>query len=285
VSESVPPSRPLRRVFLLGASNLTRGLPVALNTARDLTGGPIEVFAALGHGRSYGITSSVLGRTLPSILECGLWESLDQQKLPIFSLLSTQNSALRTQHSELSSPLALITDIGNDIMYEQTPAAIADWVEQCVVRLRNVGATVALTQLPLGSIGALRPWKYRLLRSVLFPTRHLPFEDALQRLHELQGRLAELAERFELSFIELPAEWYGVDPIHMRRRVEPEAWLSILSQAFAMNPSSSQPLTSSFAWRWRCRFMRPQQWSLLGIQRYQSQPTALVSDGSTISLF
>jgi len=67
---------PARRVVLLGASNLTRGISTAVETARLQWGRPLDVMAALGHGRSYGLASRLLCRTLPSIVECGLWPAL-----------------------------------------------------------------------------------------------------------------------------------------------------------------------------------------------------------------
>ena len=71
-------STPVRRVVLLGASNLTRGISTVVATAQRVWGQPLEVLAALGHGRSYGIESRVLGRRLPGILNSGLWEALDR---------------------------------------------------------------------------------------------------------------------------------------------------------------------------------------------------------------
>ena len=84
------PPRPTQRIILLGASNLTRGLSIVIETARLLfatrdrpeqtSRGPLGVFAALGHGRAYGLPSRVLVRSLPSILDCGLWRAIENQQ-------------------------------------------------------------------------------------------------------------------------------------------------------------------------------------------------------------
>ena len=84
------------RVVLLGASNLTRGISTAVETTRRAVGGPAEYFIAMGHGRSYGARSRVMGRGLPGITECGLWGALGDDHSPTY---------------------ALLTDVGNDVAY------------------------------------------------------------------------------------------------------------------------------------------------------------------------
>ncbi|MCZ6542107.1 MAG: hypothetical protein O6768_00410, partial [Planctomycetota bacterium] len=94
-AESQLTSRP--RVVLLGASNLTRGISRAVGIAQAILGTPLEVLIAMGHGRSYGQRSRVLGRSLPGIVDCGLWDAL--------------------LHGSGRPTYALLTDIGNDVMY------------------------------------------------------------------------------------------------------------------------------------------------------------------------
>src|SRR5262245_22793414 len=65
------------RVVALGASNLTLGFQNVVATARTAWGPGVEVVAALGHGRSYGANSTVVIRTLPGILQSGLWRKLE----------------------------------------------------------------------------------------------------------------------------------------------------------------------------------------------------------------
>src|ERR1700704_6567831 len=65
------------RVVALGASNLTRGFQTVVSTARATWGPNVEIVAALGHGRSYGAHSRFVIRTLPGILQSGLWRHLE----------------------------------------------------------------------------------------------------------------------------------------------------------------------------------------------------------------
>ena len=60
----------------LGASNLTLGFSTVLATARSEWGQDVEVLAAVGYGRSYGAPSTIAMRTLPGILQSGLWTDL-----------------------------------------------------------------------------------------------------------------------------------------------------------------------------------------------------------------
>ena len=109
--------RGIRRVVAVGASNLTRGFHAVVATARGMWGPDVEVVGALGHGRLYGGPSRYLGRRLPGILESGLWQALDERP----------PAATR----------ALLTDVGNDIMWDCPPSGILEWVDLCVARLQR----------------------------------------------------------------------------------------------------------------------------------------------------
>ena len=150
---------PSRRVVLLGASNVARSMSTVIETAELVWGRPLDVLAACGHGRSYGRTSCVFGRSLPGILECGLWDELSRRP------------ALPTA--------ALVTDIGNDILYGAGVDQIAAWVEQCLTRLRGVCERIVVTELPLARIASVTPRQYDLFRALLFPGSRVTFADAL----------------------------------------------------------------------------------------------------------
>ncbi len=119
-----------RRVILLGASNLTRAISTVVGIAQSSLGGPLDIVAALGHGRSYGMWSRVLVRELPGITTCALWEELDRRPR-----LDT---------------VALVTDIGNDIFYGASIDEIVSWVDASLARLERTGARTIMTLLPVG---------------------------------------------------------------------------------------------------------------------------------------
>ena len=82
----------------------------------------------MGLGRSYGQRSTVLGRSLPGITECGLWPALQHGSGPVH---------------------ALITDVGNDVIYGVPVDRIVAWGSTCVDRLH---AARRMVTLPLVSI-------------------------------------------------------------------------------------------------------------------------------------
>lgn len=141
-----PSAAPGRRVVLLGASNLTKSIGAVLATAQGFWGQQLEVLAALGHGRSYGRDSRVFGRQLPGILECGIWRHL--------------NAAPRAETA------ALVTDIGNDLLYEEPLEKIARWVDACLDRLTAIRARTVVTLLPIENIERISPRRYKFFRTI-----------------------------------------------------------------------------------------------------------------------
>lgn len=254
------------RLILLGASNLTRCLPTAISEARSCLRSPVECYIAAGHGRSYGKFSRVLGRGLPGILECGVWD------------------ALREAHRRDPLPsFAVITDIGNDIMYGVTAQTIAEWVERCVLQLREIGARIVITQLPLASIATVGPRRFALVKAIMFPTHDIAFSTAIERARELAARIEELAQRHEAGILPQPLEWFGFDAIHIRPRCKRAAWSAFCSPQNEGDAKSDGRF--SLARRVRLRLATPRRWWLLGREFGREQPSALLPDGSRIHLY
>jgi hypothetical protein len=149
------------RVVALGASNLTRGFQTVVSTARNAWGPQVEVLAALGHGRSYGAHSRLAFRGLPGILDSGLWPELK----------SRPGMATR----------ALVTDVGNDILYGLSAEQTLAWVEEAIRRLRRFTQDIVLTDLPLFSIRRLSNRKFLVFRSILVPSCRLPLVKCSKR--------------------------------------------------------------------------------------------------------
>ncbi len=251
------------RVVLLGASNLTLGLPTVLATMRARLGpGPLEIFVAAGHGRSYGRWSRVGLRGLPGILGCGLWPA------------ARKPTRGRTH--------ALLTDIGNDLAYGASPEELTGWVTACLDHLAEISADVVLTLLPVRSLACLAPWRYHLVKTVMFPGRRLPFRTLHAHVAAVNERLLTLASERRLTLVEPPADWYGRDTIHLRKSRRAAAWAEILSR---WDGTPADAGVGGPIGRVSCRGLAPEWQTLFGVSRRCRQPSGRLEDGTTVSLF
>jgi hypothetical protein len=257
---------PVLRAVLLGASNLKMGLPAVVGRLRSAAGGPVEVLAACGHGRSYvGWSRIFFGlRSLPGIAGCGLWQALAD--LPRAAGIPT---------------VALLMDAGNDLLYGPTTGEIADSVAACLERLAALGAEVVALPLPLVSLEKISGLHYHVARTILFPGRGESWPSLRGRARDLDGRLRGLAAAHGCRLVEPQASWYGLDPIHFRRRRRARAWDEIVAHWRRLPPRPPQPLPR----RLRVPLWGSAELRLLGREKRTPQPACRLPDGSTIALF
>ena len=255
---------PTRRVVLLGASNVTRSFATIVETARTIWNEPIEIMAAMGHGRSYGQDSEVLGRKISGIFPCALWQDLERRPpLPT---------------------VALLTDIGNDLLYGVPVERLLGWVEGCLARLEEVDATTIVTELPIANLESIGEARFRLFRRALFPRSGLTLEKARAWSAETNAGIADFRVRKKTTAIAASSAWYGFDPIHLRRRAWRQAWPMILAawRGGDAPPIVARPTVWDRAFLW-C--LAPAEYSIFGRKRTCEQPSGRLRDGTTISLY
>jgi len=245
------------RVVAIGASNLTRGFQTVVATARTAWGPDVQVVAALGHGRSYGTDSSFMVRRLPAILQSGIWQQLES------------TPAVPTK--------ALVTDIGNDIVYGFPPGQILAWVDDALTRLALVSDDVVLTDLPMDSIRRLSTARFHAFRSVFFPSCRLSFEALVATAEQVNAGLAELAGAHRVRFQHLRPSWYGVDPIHIRPSLWRTAWQEVLGISCPIPRSRIEAL--------RLYAMRPERQWLFGVEQWTTQAGARLRGGGRVWLY
>lgn len=262
-AEPTSPDRP--RVVVLGASNVTRGISTIVETAGNIVGGPIDLYAAFGHGRSLGLYTRVLGRGLCSLLDSGLWRALDDAPRP-------------------DASYALVTDVGNDLMYEVAPEIICRWVEKILSRCQSVARRVVVTELPLATIERLGPRRYALLRRIVFPRCRLSLDEARRRARVVNEALRAAAAWHGATVVAHDAAWYGFDPIHVRRTQFARAWATILAPWH--DASSAAALARGSLRRWiYLGVISPEKRAFFGIQRHRGQPAGRLRDGSSVWLY
>ena len=245
------------RVVALGASNLTRGMPTVVAAARAAWGADVEIFAALGHGRSYGMASRFVVRDTPGILECGIWAEL------------AGRPAAPTR--------ALVTDVGNDILYNASAEQTLAWVDEALGRLTGITSDVVLTGLPLESLRRIPGWKFQLLRATLARSCRLTLAQALDAAERVHAGLVELAAARGVRFFPLDPSWYGWDPLHVRPSMWSDAWGKILGTDARVR----MPLTESV----ELYFRAPERRSLFGVSRLTPQSGAALRSGGRLWLY
>jgi hypothetical protein len=260
----MPHSIPRRRVILLGASNLVRSLSIVIETARLTWREPVEIMAAIGHGRSYGQNSVVFGRKISGIFPCALWKDL-QTRAPL-------------------PTAALVTDVGNDLLYEVPVERVIEWVDGCLDRLAAVGANTIVTQLPMDSVDHVSAARYRFFRTLLFPKCSLSLSEVKRSAAHLNERLVVTAMRRKMPVIPVSGAWYGVDPIHLKRSTWPTAWPAILSAWRDVDVPAPSPRASLRRWVYLQR-LAPLERTIFGRERRREQPSGVLDDGTTISLY
>ena len=213
-SPSSARDQPRALVVALGASNLSRGLSRLVTICRRCTAKPIDLFAGAGHGRSYGANSRIWNRRLPSILGSGLWRSLDRN-----SGSDDLNSTTR---------LAVITDIGNDLLYGFSVEQITAWIEEVVLRLQQRGFHIVITQLPIESIQAVGTLRFHILKSILVPGCQQSLEAIKDQSHQINNKIVSLSKGHHVTILRQPGSWYGLDAIHVKRSCLNELWQRVV---------------------------------------------------------
>jgi hypothetical protein len=219
---------------------------------------------AMGHGRSYGQDSWFLGRKISGIFPCALWQDLQNRP-----------------HLPTS---ALVTDIGNDLLFGIPPDELLKWVEGCLDRLAEAGATTIVTQMPVGSIERLGERRFQFFRRLFFPRSKLTLADARVLIHEINERLIAIGQSRKIPVIPVSESWYGLDPIHLKRGIKRQAWPTLLAAWRA----AEEPLTITPASLWTAAYLAgltPFERVMWGLRRRTAQPSGRLSDGSTISLY
>lgn len=256
----------MRQVILLGASNLTLSFPLLVESLRAAFPEAVDLMAAHGHGRSYGMWSRVLARELPGIRTCRLWDDLADR------------------HVGADRPLALVTDIGNDLLYGADVKTITEWVETCLARLSQRNAETVITALPMASLERMSAYRYYAARTVFFPRSRLGCREISEQARRLDEDLVALAEQFDATLVCPECEWYGIDPIHIRRGCRFGAWQEIFSHWTGTSGRipMRRPTVQEALRLWR---LPPAERRIRNQLQTRPQPAFQFSDGTLLSVY
>jgi len=253
---------PQPRVVVLGASNVSRALARLVSTVETRSPGA-DLFVAAGHGRGYGVNTRVAARRLPSILGSGLWRALDRHGGDV--------------------SMALVTDVGNELLYGFPAEQIASWVRESVRRLADRGATIAITRLPMAGISTVGAVRYRALRTFFVPGCRLSLADLKAAAIRLDADLQAIAGDYGAQVIEQPAHWYGLDTLHVRRRHLDDLLLAACG-AWGFPAPESHAKASVADWV-KVGTKAAEVRSLAGVMRFTPQPALRLRSDGTLSLY
>jgi hypothetical protein len=158
-----------------------------------------------------------------------------------------------------------------------------------------------MTELPAGNLAGFSEGRFLFFRRLFTPGSRLQLHEVVERVAELNRRLAELARRYDVKLVAQRSEWYGLDPIHIRLRYRRQAWGEILSswrpdlqtdhqspRAFADPDGETPPgsrIIEGSALAWRLRLAVPQQRTLFGRRQQGTQPAVTLADGTQVSFY
>lgn len=250
------------RIILLGASNLTLSLRLVIHLMQQRLGGPSEILTATGHGRAYGVFKQMMLRGLPGIAASGLWTHLAA--------------------AEPRPTYALLTDIGNDILFELAPERILRSVEWCIAQLQQQSAQVVVTNLPMASIESLSERRYTFFRTIFYPSSRLSRNETVSCARAVHAGLVDMASRLHFKLYESEPVWFGWDGIHV------DYWqrIAFYREVLQQFPNLSDRLASVggaqeflLTWQRRPEFAYK---TVLGREIYCQQPSGQLADGSSV---
>jgi len=200
-------SPPVLFVFL-GASNLARGHgALAACLRKNLHPRRSRFLFALGPGRGYCAWGGLLRLVYPPIRNSRIFAA------------ARENTQCRV--------VALVTDIGNDIMYNIPPADIIACLEEIFSRLRQLKASILVSPIPSYLETGLSKFSFLCLRSLFFPKSRVGYSQAVSGVRRINEFLANTGSIRLLSGLEAFAGW---DKIHYSLLTGHRAWSAIGAQ-------------------------------------------------------
>ncbi|MDH3256058.1 MAG: hypothetical protein OEM27_00400 [Nitrospinota bacterium] len=197
-SAGIPPIHPESPVLLvlLGASNLSRGcFAFARHMKVCLYPRKVDVLIASGPGRAYCASGGLLNVVYPPIDSSDIFEMARNKSESGFQVV------------------ALVTDIGNDIMYGVPTEKLIETLQQVFSRLQSMKAEIFYTTLPFAFEKGVHPVWFYILRSVLLPFSRVSYDEAVMGITQVNQFLRESAGQ-QGHLISDMDRYLGFDEIH-----------------------------------------------------------------------
>jgi hypothetical protein len=236
-SANVTPLHPESPVvlMLLGASNLSRGCFIFAKHLRTcLLPRSVEVLIASGPGRGYCVPGGLLNINYPPICSSDILEVAQKKS----------ESGYRV--------IALVTDIGNDIMYDVTAEKLIETIQQIFVTLQSMNAEIFYTTLPVAFERKVHPVWFYVLRSVLLPFSRVSYDVAKAGIIAVNQFLKESASE-SCHLIPDMDRYLGYDEIHYGWLRAHHAWshvTKVMLDVLGVEVAKPIPLSGMLQSRW-----------------------------------
>ena len=236
-SQTVSPlslSAPILLV-LLGASNLSRGcFAFSRHMKTCLHPRKCEVLIASGPGRAYCVSGGLLNISYPPIYTSDIFKVAQEKG----------ESGYRV--------VALVTDIGNDIMYGVPAGQVIETVQQIFGKLESMDAEIFYTTLPVAFEKGVHPIWFYLLRSVLLPFSRVSHDEAVAEIIKVNQFLRQSASK-QCHLISDMDRYLGFDEIHYGWLRAHSAWdhvAKVILEKLGINMIREIPLSAMMKSYW-----------------------------------
>lgn len=192
--------------ILLGASNLARGYHALKDyLTKNVAPQTLKVYAACGPGRGYGCWGGMFNVSYPPLVESPLFERV------------------RTRLRPGSRGVALVTDIGNDLLYGMDADSLITTLKTVFKRLENLNAEIYMTTLPVYFERDVPAMVYYPIRTFLYPKSRISRKEAIDGVRRINAFLKEIQSP-RIHLIPPLDEYLGWDHVHFGWIHSAEAW-------------------------------------------------------------
>ena len=209
-------------VIFLGASNLARAhTALKANIALSLRPQSVEFLTAMGPGRGYVAKGGFCNVRYTPIGASGIWD------------------AAKKESARGTRTVALITDIGSDIMYGVPAEEIVRCLQALFNQLDSMNAQVIVTLIPLDPERDLNKFYFRILRTLYFPKSKIELKEAAKAVKQVDSFLRESATG-KIHPITGLEDFVSMDKIHYSFWNSHKVWRKLaggMLQAFGVPPA------------------------------------------------
>jgi len=211
-----PFSDPPILFLLMGASNLARGYSMLSHHLSEcLEKNKTEFLNALGPGRGFCARGGIFNITYSPIQDCPIIESGGKKS----------KEALHT--------VALITDIGNDLMYGVSADNLIESLDIMIDEILKWDAEIFMTPIHINPKKDISPTIFFVLRFLLYPSSKVNYEELDLFVLKINDYLEKKVRRNEKMHLITGLEKFaGLDRIHYSLFKTHTAWSTIAENFF-----------------------------------------------------